>query len=184
MRVTHKLVKAMNPCSDGWKWFIRNFSALGGSHKTVLNKLAKTDHWDWFNWLATRLMSHPQRIEWAIFCAEQVIGIYEAKYPKDGRPRKAIAAAKVVLANDTAKNRATAYAAAAANVAAANAADDADAANAADAAANAAANAAYAAAYAADAAASADQILAAFAEGVVQILIEMKAPGCKWLEAA
>ena len=137
MRVTHKLVKAMNPCSDGWKWFIRNFSALGGSHKTVLNKLAKTDHWDWFNWLATRLMSHPQRIEWAIFCAEQVIGIYEAKYPKDGRPRKAIAAAKVVLANDTAKNRATAYAAAAANVAAANAADDADAANAADAAARA-----------------------------------------------
>lgn len=51
------------------------------------------------------------------------------------------------------------------------------------AAAYAAAAAAYAAdAYAADAAASArDKSLAAFAEGVVQILIDMKAPGCKWL---
>jgi len=43
-----------------------------------------------------------------------------------------------------------------------------------------AAAAAAAAAYAA-AAAAADRSLAAFAEGVVQILVEMKAPGCEWL---
>jgi len=42
------------------------------------------------------------------------------------------------------------------------------------------ADAAYAAAYAAYAA-DADRSLAAFAEGVVQILVEMKAPGCEWL---
>ena len=35
----------------------------------------------------------------------------------------------------------------------------------------------------ADAANAYDQVLAAFAEGVVQILIDMKAPGCKWLTA-
>ncbi len=47
-------------------------------------------------------------------------------------------------------------------------------------AANAAANAgAYAGAYAANAAR--DKSLADFAEGIVQILIEMKAPGCRWL---
>ena len=52
---------------------------------------------------------------------------------------------------------------------------------AADAAAYAAADA-YAAAYAAaDAAAARDKILSDFAEGVVQILIEMKVPGCEWL---
>lgn len=47
----------------------------------------------------------------------------------------------------------------------------------------AAADAAYAAAaYAADDVSSArDKSLADFAEGVVQILIEMKAPGCQWL---
>lgn len=56
---------------------------------------------------------------------------------------------------------------------------------AADAAANAAANAAYAyaAANATYATASAfhDEVLSRFAEDVVQILIEMKAPGCEWL---
>lgn len=67
----------------------------------------------------------------AIYAAEQVIDIYEKKYPNDGRPRKAIEAAKKWLKNPTA--------------------DAADAANAADA----AAYAANAAAYAADAAARA-----------------------------
>jgi hypothetical protein len=67
------------------------------------------------------------------------------------------------------KAKDTAYAAAAADAAA-----DADAYAAAYAAA--AAAAASAAAYAA-----ADKVLAEFAENVVQILVEMKAPGCRWL---
>ena len=64
------------------------------------------------------------------------------------------------------------------------AADAADAAAAAAAAyaADAAAYAADAAAYAADAYAARDTSLAAFAEDVVQILIDMKAPGCEWLD--
>ncbi len=80
----------------------------------------------------------------------------------------AYAAADAAYAADDAAYAAYAYAAAAA---AAYAADD-------------AADAAYAAAYAAaDAKKSArDKSLADFAEGVVQILIEMKAPGCQWLE--
>ena len=70
--------------------------------------------------------------------------------------------------------------------AAAAAAADADADADADAAAAAAAAAAYADAYAdayayAYAYAARDKSLADFAEGVVQILIEMKAPGCQWL---
>ena len=65
-----------------------------------------------------------------------------------------------------------AYAAASASAAAADAYAD----YAAD------ASAAYtAAAYAAASAAARDTSLAAFAEGVVQILIEMKAPGCEFL---
>jgi hypothetical protein len=80
-------------------------------------------------------------------------------------------------------------AAASAAAAAAYAADAADAdaaayaAYAADAAAAAAADAADAAAYAADADAAdaRDKSFAAFAEGVVQILIDLKAPGCAWL---
>ena len=70
-----------------------------------------------------------------------------------------------------------AYAADAAAYAAAAYAAYADAADAADAAADAAA---YAAAYA-DVAAARDKILSDYAERIVQILIDMGAPGCQWL---
>ncbi len=109
----------------------------------------------------------------------------------------AYAAAAAANAANAAANAdaAAAYAAAYAAANAANAAADAaeaanaaaDAAEAADAAADAAAAAyaaAYAAANAADAAANAaarDSVLAEFGEDVVQILIEMKAPGTQWL---
>ena len=87
----------------------------------------------------------------AIFSAELVIEIFEKKFPNDGRPRKAIEAAKAYLKDPGAY---AAYAACAA----------ANAANAANAAAH-AANAAYAAAYAARAAAraAADAARAAYA---------------------
>ncbi len=98
-----------------------------------------------------------------------------ARCEKEGT-RKAALDAKT--AADAAAYAADAYAAdAAANAAAA--ADAADAAYAADAyAANAAANAA---AYAADATDARDKSLADYAEAVVQILIDMNAPGCQWL---
>jgi hypothetical protein len=101
---------------------------------------------------------------------------------KNSREARKIAAyaayAAYAAANATTAANAAANAADAAN-AAANAANAANAADAANAAAN-AANAANAA-YAAYADAARDKSLAGFAEGVVQILIEMKAPGCQWL---
>ena len=61
-------------------------------------------------------------VELAIFAAEQVIEIYEKKYPKDDRPRKAIEAAKNWLKNPTAAADAAYAAAADAFAAAADAA--------------------------------------------------------------
>ena len=86
---------------------------------------------------------------------------------------RAIARAAAAAAYAAANAAAAAYAYAAANAAA----------NAADAAANAAAADAYAA-YAAYAAKNSarDTSLAEYSEAVVQILIDMKAPGCVWLE--
>lgn len=57
-------------------------------------------------------------VDFAVFCAEQVLPIFEAKYPDDDRPRKAIEAAK---------NSSAASAAASAAYAAASAAYAADA---------------------------------------------------------
>jgi hypothetical protein len=97
----------------------------------------------------------------AIYFAEKVIGIYEANYPGDNRPRNAIDAAKKWLAEPTKDNEnaaraaadaayaadRTAYTARAARAAARAAADAAYAACAADRAAYAADRTAYAAAY-------------------------------------
>jgi hypothetical protein len=85
---------------------------------------------------------------------------------------------------DAAAAAAADAAAAAAADAAAAAAADAAAAAAADAAAAAAAYAAAAAAAYAAADAARDKSLAEYAEWIVEILIDMKAPGCEWLDLA
>ena len=82
------------------------------------------------------------QIRFAILCAEEVLPIFESKFPEDRRPREAIEAAKACLKDPTDADANVAYAAAyAASRAAANVAY---------AAAYADANVAYAAAYAAN----------------------------------
>ena len=91
-------------------------------------------------------MTYEQSVSYAVFAAEQVIDIYEKKYPDDKRPRQAIDAAKACIKNPSVKNKAAARAAwAAAWAAAGAAAGAAEAAGAAWAAAGAAAGAAEAA---------------------------------------
>lgn len=108
----------------------------------------------WANWLVTRVLEGPVLVEYAVFAPEQVLYIYEKKYPKGKGPREAIAAAKVYIQNpsqETADAAAEAAdeAAEAAGYAAAEAAYSAGCAGyAAYGAADAAAEAAYSAGYA------------------------------------
>ena len=97
------------------------------------------------------------------------------------KARTAAAYAAYAAANANAAANAAAYAAANAN---ANANANAAANAAAYAAANAAANANANAAANANANAARDKSLAEFAEEVVQLLVEMNAPGCQWLDLA
>ena len=60
----------------------------------------------WGNWLICRIMNKNQSVQYAIFAAEQVIDIYEGKYPDDKRPRNAIEAAKAYLKNPSKKTKA------------------------------------------------------------------------------
>jgi len=79
----------------------------------ILNKLLSKGKIDWANWLIARVMTYPQYVSYAVFGAEQVVGLYEKKYPNDNRPRLAIDAAKKCIKNPTKKNKmvAAAYAA-------------------------------------------------------------------------
>ena len=101
--------------------------------------------------LVRRVDSWDQRamVRFAADCAAHVLPIFEKKYPKDDRPRKAIQAARKWAKEPTEKNAASAASASAA--AYASAADASFAASAAYAAANAYAANAYANAYASDA---------------------------------
>ena len=146
MKITVEFLKEKNACSGGLEWFEANFKEI--SHADLINRLIESkekEKLQWANWLLSKLFDRKQKIQYAIFAAEQVIDIYEKKYPYNKQPREAIEVAKKVLKNDTQENRAKAYAAA----------DAADAAYAAAYAAN-AAYAAYAAYAAANAAYAAD----------------------------
>jgi hypothetical protein len=146
MIITKEWLQEQQACSSGIKWFLNQDKT---DSIEVLDALINQDNLPDANWLIVRLMDRQQKIRYAIFAAEQVLHIFENKYPENKRPGLAIEAAKKVLENDTEENRNAAAAAAAAAAAYAAAAA---AAAAAYAAAAAAADAAYTAAAAADAA--------------------------------
>jgi len=139
-----KWLEKRNACKEGVVWFEQQKERNGIK---VVEKLIKENKLDWANWLIVRIMRYKQYVAYAVYAAEQVIDIYEKKYPNDKRPRQAIKAAKKCIKSPTPKNKAAAANAAYAAAAAAYAAYAAYAANAAYAAA-----AAYTAANAANAA--------------------------------
>ena len=111
MQITEEWLKEKSACSEGIRWF-------SGCDRTtdmaVLKDLIEEDKLQWANWLICRLMDKPNQVRYAIFAALEVIHIYEKKYPKDKRPRKAIEASQAWLDNPSDKTKTAADAAAAA----------------------------------------------------------------------
>jgi hypothetical protein len=128
MRITLKWLEKHGACTDGKDAFAGQKERDGVK---ILKTLIANKQLEWASWLVCRVFTHKQRIQYAVFAAEQVLHIFEAKHPDDKRPRLAIEAAKKVIERDTAKNRADAAAAYAAAAAAADAAATYDAADAA-----------------------------------------------------
>ena len=145
MKITLEFLKNEGACPRGVEWFkSQSNTALAD----VIGALMSENRIDWASWLLCHIFNRKQKIQYAVFAADQVLEIFEKKFPNDDSPRKAIEAANAVLRRDTKEARAAAKAAAEAARAAADAADRA----AADAADRAAADAAWAARAAADAA--------------------------------
>ena len=147
-KVTTKWLESWNACEDGVEWFE---SQKETDPIKLLKKLIKLKEYSHANYSIVQLFNRKQRIQYAVFAAEQVVDIYTKQYPNDNRVKEAIMAAKKVINRNSEKNRAAAWDAARA---AADAAWDAaraaaDAARAAADSARAAADAAWAAADAA-----------------------------------
>ena len=173
MEITEAWLTKQKACREGVEWWEKC-----GETKdvAVLKKLIKGKYLPWANWLIVRVMTYRQFVRYAVYAAEQVLPIYEKKYPKDDRPRKAIEAAKKCIDNPSEENKKAA--AASANAATAYAASAAT--SAAYAAAYASA-AAYAAASAADASA-ADASAAAYTDAYADMRIKILNYGIKLLE--
>ena len=125
MQITEEWLRDKEACESGIDWWLAHGKSTVSETFKVIHTVPQNGRW-----LIENSLDRVQSIKLAIFCAELV-----------GGDKKAIDAAKAVLANDCEETRDAAYAAYAA-VAAADAAAD-YAAYTADAAAAAAADAAY-----------------------------------------
>ena len=110
MKLTMKKLETWKACTVGKEWFAGQAETDG---KKIVETLIIEKHLDWANWLIVRLLKRADKIRYAIYAAEQVVDIFERKYPEDKRPRQAIDAAKTYLNNPTEANKRAAYAAAA-----------------------------------------------------------------------
>ena len=102
--ITQKYLESHNACQPGMRWVTEN-KLIGLSAIDFLNKLIEAEKLDWANWLIVRVMNKKQKVQYAVFAAEQVLHIFENKYPNDDRPRKAIEAAKNYLENPSVRTK-------------------------------------------------------------------------------
>ena len=119
MEITKAWLKEKGACTSGTEWFCNTFK-MGTTEKELIEKLIKTEKTDWAWWYLRKVLTKEQSVKIAIYASEQVIGIFEKKYPKDDRPRKAIESAKEYLKNpcdNAAADANAAYAAYAADAA-------------------------------------------------------------------
>jgi hypothetical protein len=119
-KITLEFLKEKKACQDGYDFV----ASLKTESSEIIFKALIEHNLQWANWLIARVLDRKNRIRYAVFAAEQVIDIYEKKYPDKKKPRNAIEAAKKVLEDDSEINRnAAAYAAYAASASASAAAD-------------------------------------------------------------
>jgi len=109
MKITTELLQSLNACQSGIS-LVATYPDK--DHEAVIRRLVADDHWDYANWLLPRLMDYRGYVSYAVYAAELVLPIWEKQYPKDGRPRKAIEAAKRCIDDPSKKNNEAARAAA------------------------------------------------------------------------
>jgi len=117
MKITLDWLKEKGACKESYKWFEEQKDT---DSIDLLKKLIEEGKLDWANWAIGRLMTYKQQVQYAVFAAERVIELYEAKYPADKRPRQAIEAARQCIDDPSNENKKAAYAASVAYYAAAS----------------------------------------------------------------
>jgi len=91
MNEVQQFCRDHHPCEEGARFALR--------HKTLAEVWANCERGDWLWWMlrARGPVTKKLSVMVAIACAERVLCVYEAEYPNDNRPRKAIDAARAYL---------------------------------------------------------------------------------------
>jgi hypothetical protein len=76
-----------NACTAGINWFL---VCEERDVEMICKQLMAESKFVWANWLLSRALDRDNKIRYAIYAARKVLHIFEEKYPKDNRPRKAI----------------------------------------------------------------------------------------------
>ncbi len=88
MKFTIDDLKKLDPCKEGLVWYEENVKSE--NFEEIIVQVG--EHFlPWAIWLF-RALSKEQNMKIAIFCAKEVLPKFEAIYPKDLRPRRAIEA--------------------------------------------------------------------------------------------
>ena len=98
MKITLKFLKKFNACVEDIN-FAEKKGLIGLEPIDFIEKLIELNKPELANWLTTMVLDKINRVRYAVFAAEQVLHIFEEKYPDDKHPRKAIEAAKAYIDN-------------------------------------------------------------------------------------
>ncbi len=123
MKITLEFLNKFNVCSEEIK-FVTKKDLIGLEAVDFIKKLISYNKLQWANCITVRGLCDIDRISYAVFAAEQVIDIFENKYPDDDIPRKAIEVAKCYIINLSSVVADVAYTAAEATRVVADVADD------------------------------------------------------------
>jgi len=102
MKIDEKWLFETEACPEIVEWW-RNQKETDGLK--VVKALIEAEKLDWANWTIVRIMEYKQYVSYAVFTAEQVLDVFEKKYPDDKRPRTAIEAAKKCVNDPSDENK-------------------------------------------------------------------------------
>jgi len=101
MKITKKWIEKQVFNEEFLNWFLNQKKT---SLIDIVKSLRAENEFEMANWLFVKLMSYEQYVSYAVFSIEQVIDIYEKKYPNDKRPRKATKAVKKCIGSPSKEN--------------------------------------------------------------------------------
>jgi hypothetical protein len=91
MKITKRWLKKWDACDDEYEWYIAQKTE---DAEKLYRVSLKEKKYSAINWVIARKLKKIDRVRYALYAAKQVIDVFEKKYPKDDRPRKAIEAAE------------------------------------------------------------------------------------------